>query len=235
MISYLIASYRPDGVKGTVASIEALPPHDYEIVIVTPYPESNHDNVRYILDERVGGSTYAFNQGAPLCRGDWIVVGIDDHVIRYNPYQFLELIDSEYIKGLEYQVINLGSPWRDCLDRNLRGYGIELDIPIHVRHDGWPVITFPSVSKKTIVEKFEGYLFNPYMEHHFVDHWMGLYVSKRQPNYDFQLMGHHSAWTQHLAGDNCDRTRDATDSIIFCKSAARFIQDPDKYGYATPL
>jgi hypothetical protein len=236
MISYLIASYRPDGVKGTIASIEALPTHNHEIIVVTPHPEPNHGNVRYILDQRVGGSTYAFNQGVSECNGDWIVVGIDDHVINYDVYKFIDIIHSPAIESLEYQVINLGSPWTDHLARNVAGYGINLpDVPESVMHTRWPVITFPAVSKKTIIEKFDGYLFNPYMEHHFVDHWMGLYVGVRQPNYDFNQMGPHAAWTQHLPGDNCDRTRDATDSIVFCKTAARFIQNPDKYGYATPL
>ncbi len=237
MISYLIASYRPDAVKGTIKSIEALPPHDHEIVIVTPYPEENYDNVRFIIDERRCGSTYAFNKGSAYCKGDWVIVGIDDHTISYDVNQFLKVVEGEYVQSFQYQVLNLGSPWTDCLARNIAGHGVKLgpDIPPEILNYRWPVITFPAISKKTIVTQFDGQIFNPNIRHHFVDHWIGLYVSVRQPGYNFNLCGNGSAWNQHWPGENCDRSHDDHDADIFCKLAARFIANPNAYGYTTPL
>lgn len=236
MISYLIASCRPDAVKVSIQSIRNLPPHDHEVVIVTPFPEPNYENVRFIQDKNRDGSTSAFNTGALLSYGDWVIIGIDDHVINYDVNQFLQVTNNPQMKTFEYQVINLGSPWTDCLDRNIKGYKIDIgNVSTDVLQYRWPVITFPAVSKNTILTKFNGYIFNPNIKHHFVDHWIGLYVNQRQPNYNFNLCGNHPAWTQHWPGDNCDRSRDDTDSVIFCKLAARFIQNPNAYGYETPL
>lgn len=223
-------------MKVTIKSIQSLPPHPHEIVIVTPYPDKDYDNVRFLPDLKRDGSTSAFNYGAMRCYGDWIVIGIDDHVINYDVDTFHKVIYHPEVQALDYQVINLGSPWTDCLDRNIKGYGIDIGpVPPPVMGFRWPVITFPAVSKKTIITKFDGHIFNPNIMHHFVDHWIGLYVHMRQPDHRFNLCGNHPAWTQHWPGDNCDRSRDDTDSVIFCKLAARFIQNPNAYGYTTPL
>ncbi len=236
MISYVIASYRPDAVKGTLQSIHALPIHEHEIIVCTPYPEKNYNNVRFILDDKKNGSTYAFNKGVSHSNGDWVVVGIDDHAINYDVYKFLDIIQMPQMNTFEYQVINLGSPWTDCIARNASGYKIDMkNTPDAVMHYRWPVITFPAVSRKTIVNKFNGHLFHPDLLHHFVDHWMGLYVSKFQPTYNFNLMGNSPAWVQHWPGDNCDRSQDATDSNIFCNLAAKFIQTSTTFGYTDPL
>lgn len=235
MISYLIASYRPDALKGTLESIAALPSHNHEVVVCTPYPEPNRGNVRFVLDDRKCGSTYAFNKGASYCLGEWIVVGIDDHKVQYDVNDFIEKTSGEYMRSLEYQVINLGSPWTDCLDRNVRGHGVKINLSPEVAGFRWPVITFPAVSKKTIQTKFDGQIFNPNIQHHFVDHWIGLYVAVKQPGYNFNICGNHPAWTQHWPGENCDRTHDDSDSDIFCRLAARFIANPNAYGYTTPL
>ena len=236
MISYLIASFRPNAVEGTLKSIAALPKHAHEVVVVTLHPKPDYGDVRFILDDKLCGSTYAFNKGTTFCNGEWVVIGIDDHVINYDVYKFLDVIHRPDIESLEYQVINLGSPWTDCIDRNARGYGITLDgVTSQTMGHRWPVITFPAVSKKTIVEKFDNHIFHPEVLHHFVDHWIGLFVSMKQPGYDFNQNGPHAAWTQHWPGDNCDRTRDDIDSVRFCKLAARFIANPEAYGYTTPL
>lgn len=236
MISYLIASYRRDPVKETIKSIQKLPSHDYEIVVSTPYPENDYDNVRYILDDKKNGSTYAFNKGTTHCNGDWIVVGIDDHIINYDVYSFLGTIKKPEIEGSEYQVINLGSPWTDCIARNASGYEIDMSgVSPDIMSFRWPVITFPAVSKKTIETKLDGYLFHPDLLHHFVDHWIGLYVSVKQQSYNFNQCGNQAAWLQHLPGDNCDRSQDDKDSVTFCKLAARFIQNPTNYNYTTSL
>jgi hypothetical protein len=236
MISYVIASYRPDAVEGTLKSIAALPPHPHEVVVCTPHPKADYGKVRFILDDKLIGSTYAFNKGVKEARGNWIVVGIDDHAINYNVYEFMKLIYGQGMNEMEYQVVNLGSPWTDCISRNAAGYGINMgNTSPEVLGSRWSVVTFPAVSVKTIKEKFDGHLFHPDLLHHFVDHWMGLYVSRKQLHYDFNQFGPHAAWNQHWPGDNCDRTRDDTDSRIFCNLAARFIQNPDAYGYTTPL
>jgi hypothetical protein len=236
MISYLIASFRPEALEATLKSIKALPPHAHEIVVCTPTPKQyeGHQYTTFIMDDKLCGSTYAFNKGVKHCNGDWIVIGIDDHVINYDVYSFLDLIHRPDISNLEYQVINLGSPWTDCLSRNVSGYRITLDASEEVLNARWPVITFPAVSKKTIHTKFDGHIFHPDLLHHFVDHWMGLFVSRRQPNYDFNQAGQHAVWNAHLPGDNCDRSRDDVDSVMFCKLAARYIQNPN-HGYIESL
>lgn len=234
MLSYIIASFRPDAVRETLKSIRRLAKHDHEIIVCTPYPDTDFDNVRFILDDKKCGSTYAFNKAASVSNGEWVVVGIDDHVINIDINALLDITQHPAIAEMEYQVINLGSPWTDCLNRNIAGYGIDIGtISIDVLNARWPVITFPAVSRKTILEKFDGYIFNPHLQHHFVDHWIGLYVSRKQSDTCIPHANHNS-WTAHVSGDYCDRSRDNTDSVMFCKLAARFLQNPTIYGYTTP-
>lgn len=236
MLSYVIASMRPEAVKVSLESIARLPEHEHETVIVTPYAESDYENVRFIHDDKFGGSTYAVNKGVQESRGEWVLIGTDDHVINYDVHRFLNLIKHPYIEALEYQVINMGSPWSDCLARNANGYGINMDgVSPDTMNARWPVVTFPAASKKTIVEKLNGHIFHPDLVHHFVDHFLGLYISRKQPIYDINQFGPHSIWSSHLAGDNCDRSRDDIDSKMFCKLAAQFIQNPDKYSYTDSL
>jgi hypothetical protein len=239
MISYLIASIKNDALETTIKSIEALPRHVHEIVVVTPTPpEKLYERgspVRYILDDKHDGSTYAFNKGAKQCLGEWIVVGIDDHVVNYDVEQFIQMTMIPPIRALDYQVINLGAAWTDCLDRNVRSHGIDDgSYPPEVRGVRWPVVTFPAVSKRTIRDKFDGHLFHPDLLHHFVDHWIGLFVSSRQPGYDLNQLGAGPYWTQHVAGEHTVRKYDDHDSRMFCKLASAFIKDPAR-GYTQPL
>lgn len=236
MLSYVIASMRPDAVKVSLESIAKLPQHEHEVVIVTPHVEPSYGNVRFIIDDKFGGSTYAVNKGVQESVGDWILIGTDDHVVNYDVYRFLDLIQQPHIKELEYQVINMGSPWTDCLARNAHGYGIDMgNVFPSVLNERWPVATFPAASKKTIVEKLNGHIFHPDLVHHFVDHFLGLYISRKQPNYDMNQFGPHTAWTAHVPGDHCDRSRDDIDSVMFCKLAAQFIQNPNAYNYTDSL
>lgn len=227
MISYVVASIRPEAIRVCIESIRQLPPHDEEILVVTPYPETDFENVRYILDDQFGGSTYAVNKGVQNARGDWVAVGTDDHVIGYDVNAFLARIGTPEVQNAEYQVINLGAPWGDNLRRNVNGYGIDLgpDATPEILDAGWPVLTFPAVSKKTINEKLDGCIFHPDLVHHFVDHYLGLFVSRRQANFNFNFFPRGSAWNPHIHGA-CDQSRDHLDSVMFCKLAAKYIKDP---------
>ncbi len=235
-LSYVIASMRPEAVAVCIESIERLPTHDHEVVIVTPHVQPDFGNVRFLLDDKFGGSTYAMNKGAQESVGDWILIGTDDHVINYDVYRFLDLIRHPQIEALDYQIINMGAPWTDCLIRNAQGYRIDMgNVPPAVLQERWPVATFPAASRKTIETKLNGHIFHPDLVHHFVDHFLGLYVSRKQPNVGLAQFSGNTAWTAHVPGDHCDRSRDNLDSVMFCKLAAQFIQNPSAYNYTDPL
>ena len=230
MLSYLIPTDKePEILVPTFASIGALAPHDYEIVICAPYDRPawmTDPKVKFIVDDKHAGSTYAMNLGASHCSGEWILVGTDEHVAVFDVNRFLDTIHSEPMQSLEYQVMNLGSPWNATLHHQIATYGPvdTTNIPPDVQGSVYPCITFPAVSRKTIVTKFNGYLFNPNLIHHFVDHWLGFYVSRKSPGYNFNLAGDSYAWRPFRS--TWPQTKwDNHDANIFCNLAARLVQN----------
>jgi len=236
MISYLIATNKdPEILKGTFESIEALSPHDYEIVICTPHlrPSWMTDpKIKVIIDEINDGSTYAMNLGSTHCSGEWIVIGTDEHKIVYNVNHFLEVVNSPQVQSLDYQVFNMGNLWIDNLNKQIVSYPpIDIsNIPDNIRGYQYPVIMFPAISRKTVNTKFGGYVFNPHLIHHFVDHWLGIYVSINSPSHNFSLTGNNPVWNQFISTTPNPKW-DNHDANIFCSLASKIIQNKQSVNY----
>jgi hypothetical protein len=235
MLSYLIATNKSfDILQPTLESIQRLPEHAHEIVVCAPehlIPPLHIPNVKFIVDDRNDGSTYAFNLGASHCAGDWIVVGTDEHTVRFDVLQFLNVIESPEMEKQDFQVINLGSPWTDTVIKQILSFPPidSTDIPAHIQSHGYPVITFPAVSRKTINTQFNGMLFNPNLLHHFVDHWIGCYVSAKQPNGNFHPMGGVNAWGP-FRSTMPNPKWDNHDANVFCHLASKLLKgEPCRY------
>jgi hypothetical protein len=229
MISYLIASNKPfDILRPTLESIHQLTPHKFEIVVCAPEQmrsEWKDFSGKLVVDEKNDGSTHAFNLGASHCSGEWIVVGTDEHLLTYDVSCFLSIINSSEMKTQDYQIINLGSPWNDTLHKQIISFPPinTTNIPENIQHRGYPVITFPAVSRKTIETQFNGMLFNPYLLHHFVDHWIGCFVSAKQPNVNLHAMGNAYAWRPFRSTIPSSKW-DNHDANVFCNLAAKLLQ-----------
>jgi hypothetical protein len=246
MISYVIASNKePEILKPTFESISGLAQHHYEIVICAPYakPEWVTDpRIKYVFDEINDGSTYGMNMAARHARGEWLLVGTDEHLVSYNVNNFLDVINSPQIQNQEFQVINMGGLWVDNLRKQIVSFPPVdcTNIPPDVQGYQYPVVFFPAVSRKTIDTKFDGELFNPHLIHHYVDHWMGFYVSFHEPNHDFGFRRHtylshtNTAWNSFRSTWPSQKW-DNHDANKFCNLAAIMIQKQNKVGYTSNL
>jgi hypothetical protein len=246
MISYCLATNKePEILLPTLESISQLDSHEHEIVVCAPYPKPDWikgSNITFVLDEINDGSTHAMNLSVKHSRGDWVVIGTDEHKINYNVNGFLKVIHSPEMERLEYQVVNMGSMWSDTINKQIVSFPpIDCrNIPTSIQNHSYPVVCLPSVSRKTIETKFDGLFFNPHLIHHFVDHWMGFYVSRKQPNYNFDLGRDlyippcQSAWMP-FKSTWPSKKWDNHDANKFCNLAAIVIQNQKELSYTSDI
>lgn len=244
MLTYLMATKRDLNVGfECLRSIKSLPPHDHEVIICAPQhvvdqvEELPDSTIKLVVDEREGGSTYAFNKAYKHSSGDWVTVAVDDNVIKIDILRLLGLLDTPEIKLAEYQIYNLGGGWFDHMRRAHNNEGL----PNAIWSSKWttgvtdetfdynyPVISFPLVSRKTIEEKLGGIFFNESLKHHYVDHWIGAWLHKRAPYHNPNIYSSHACWHHNWEGENnCDRTYDMQDGETYVKLMKHLIQiDP---------
>jgi hypothetical protein len=248
MISYLISTIRNfDVTEKCINSIESLSEHDHEIIICAPqrildtYPSPKKPYIKYVVDNKENGSTYGFNLGSKHCKGDWILVGVDDNIISIDIKKLIEILNSPNIKNAKYQVYNLGGKWYDTIYRNHSNFGIQdaywdlkwiRNCDTSTLNFKYPVVSFPLVSKKTIEEKFNGYLFNEHLVHHYVDHWLGIFVYINDPTHNFNIYSDDSCWAQHWNGyNNCIHTYDYKDGELYVKLLTHILQNDKNCQY----
>ena len=175
MVSFIFATNRPWDQFGSkiVESIRSVEKAQHEIVVCATYRMPDYENVRFVLDEKNDGSTSAVNAAAEKSVGDWVLLTCDDHYL--NPSFSSKLLRSDK----EMKVINLGIKWSDCVCVGGQVYT-------------YPVIPFPAIHRDTL-KKLGGF-FNPAMRHHFVGHWLGLWLLANGHQCDFNALGEFPMW-----------------------------------------
>ena len=240
MLSYLLATNRPiEWAKKTVDSIQSLKPHDYEIVICSPNEDIQkltNERVKYVFDDVNFSSNYAFNKCFDNCSGDWVTLVTDDHTTHLDVDRLFSVMYSEEMQKQKYQILNLGDWWGISLGHTFNqdpGWYNEIGVNIiapevyaRLHNYYYPVITFPCISSKTIREQFKGVVFHPKIIHHYVDHWMGIYTTLKDPNIPFTLYGKSSIWDIHTHQNNCITKHDPVDRRVFLEIATRALTTP---------
>ena len=196
MISYLLAT-KHDIFDSwdTIQSILSLPEHDYEIVICCPKDKIippqyiyRHLNFKWVVDDVCTGSAHAFNQAYFNSYGNYIATIIDDIILPNNFLDILDFMKSDFMQKKKYKISNI--MW-DC-GPGLYNYGhddvpdgvnkwpINEHHPVDVNKCPYSVIPLPFFERSTIENKLDGHLFHPAFKNHFIDHWLGFYVSKNE-------------------------------------------------------
>jgi glycosyltransferase involved in cell wall biosynthesis len=193
MISYLIATKRgPDEILDCLSSIHSLPEHDYEVIVCSPQTDNvislhgNH-NILYVGDYEISGSVHAFHKAYSFARGDYICLLIEDIALPPDFLNILDWMNSDFMKKKTFKVVNLGWDGGPGLytyghDDLVDGTSFWRPETISIRDDIKPysVVPLPFFERKTIDEKLGGFIFNPAFRHHYVDHWLGLFLSKNE-------------------------------------------------------
>jgi glycosyltransferase involved in cell wall biosynthesis len=252
MISYLLATNRDLNIATEcLRSIEALAPHEHEIIICAPQhiidqvEELTDPAIKFIVDDINDGSTYAFNKGFEHCSGEWIITAIDDNVLSVDINRLLFLLSQPEVQQAEYQVYNLGGQWYDTMRRNHNNEGLPgaiwssnwtVGVTDETFDYSYPVISLPVMSRRTVLEKFGGMYFNPMLIHHYVDHWLGAYVHKKVPHHNPNIYSPQSCWTQQWHGEgNCIRKYDEGDGATYVRLLKHLIQEDPNCRYGVVL
>ena len=195
MISYLIATKHDISLSyDTIDSILSLPNHDNEIIICCPDHVMRDDTrFKWVLDDKCTGSPYAFNKAYQHSHGDYVSIIIDDVLLPSNFLDILDFMKSDFMSHKKFKVSNIlwdGGP-------GLPTFGHD-DVPDGDEKGNWPignwtsvaiekgpysVIPLPFFEKKTVENLLSGYVFHPSFRNHFIDHWLGFYLSN---NEDFE-------------------------------------------------
>src|SRR5208282_5805800 len=85
-ISYLLPTIKPKQyAEKIIKDIQSLPSHDYEIILVSTDPSwATNPDVKFFLDDKKTGNTYATNLAYKKATGDIVVFQSDDHYFGPN-------------------------------------------------------------------------------------------------------------------------------------------------------
>jgi len=190
MISYLLATkhnirYSLD----TIDSILSLPNHDKEIIICGPEEVLEDDNrFRWVLDDKCTGSPYAFNKAYWASQGDYIATVVDDIILPSNFLDMLDFMNSDFMRQKKFKMSNTmwdGGPGlfnygHDDVVDGENMWTIDKCHPVNINKCPYNVIPLPFFKRDTIKTYLSNHLFHPSFKNHFIDHWLGFYVSKNE-------------------------------------------------------
>lgn len=195
-ISYLLATNRSLNLSSeTIQSILTLPEHDFELVICAPESVLNsanisHPNIKFSEDDKCTGSAYGFNKAYWDSTGEYLSTISDDVVFPSNFLDILDFIETDFFKNKKFKISNTmwdGGPGyspsgHPDLEDSLPGntWPIDKYHPVDIKHCPYSVIPGPFLSRDTVENQLDNHIFHPDFAHHYIDHWLGFFVSKNE-------------------------------------------------------
>lgn len=192
MISYLLVTKHDVALSwDTIESIFLLPEHDREIIICCP-PNKIRDDDRFVWvpDTKCTGSPNAFNTAYKQSHGNYIATMIDDIILPHNYLDILDFMKSDFMKQKKFKISNTmwdGGPGLltyghdDVKDGEPKGlWPIDKWHPIDVAQCPYSVLPLPFLERSTIEQHLSNKIFHPAFKNHFIDHWLGFYLSKNE-------------------------------------------------------
>lgn len=176
-ISYIITTIRqPEMAAKTIKSIEALGPHDYEILVTSPNRIGHADlmhngRTRIILDYESVGSVASNNATIHWAQGEWLAFLPDDFKLQnLDINAFQAFLDGPEMQKKTFKMFS----YHTYSAHKITG---EYQTPIP---EPYQVLHFPIVARETIDNKLDGVIFNHRFGHHYCDHYLGWYASKHE-------------------------------------------------------
>ena len=192
MISYLLATKHDIRYSlDTIDSILTLPQHDFEIIICSPHEIKTEDaRLLWVKDDKCTGSPYAFNKAYQHSSGKYIAIIIDDVILPQNLLDILDFMESDFMSKKKFKVSNIlwdGGPGLPTFghdevpDGSPKGdWPVDKFTSVDVKKCPYSVIPLPVLSRDTIETYLSGHIFHPSFKNHFIDHWLGFYLSKNE-------------------------------------------------------
>lgn len=187
-ITYILPAHKPiHCIQNTLNSIEALPPHDYETIVVgtIPFDTNPFKNTKFILDENEMGSTGPINKGYKSSNGDIVAIVVDDHRVPLNFLEVFDYFNSEPVKSKKIQLGNiagwLGGPGKNVFMKDIQRVTnicpMEAVYPSDfLKAKPYPIIAFPIIARESVEKYLGGVVFNEMFHHRWADNWLGFYA-----------------------------------------------------------
>ena len=159
--------------------------YNYEVLVYGPSIQPMAENLTFVnVETRDEGSAYGYNLCASKSTGEYICVLTDYSIPPDNIddlYQFLKKnnISSSTFSACNHEKSSTKAsacPLSSCTA--ISGMGQENPfIESLLKRDG-PILFFPVIHKTILNRYLNGFLFNPYFHHRWVDNWLGYFCSK---------------------------------------------------------
>jgi|ETNvirenome_6_85_1030632.scaffolds.fasta_scaffold02876_8 hypothetical protein len=138
--------------------------YSYEILVVSEHRVEG-ENVRWIQDEmKTDGYVAAVNSAIPHANGKYLSLAHDDAWFDENYWAAIDLLEGPIYRRRRLKILSLGT------DNGLGSF-------MPQGYPKYPCIRCVIVAKETIMNYFNGCIFNPHFKHHFADNWLGYWVT----------------------------------------------------------
>jgi len=183
--SFLIASKKPydDYARKSVDSICAIDTKLKYEIIICHQDEIRDSRVRWIKDDKLSGSCYAYNTCYKYSSGKYIFIFTDDAILHGDIYGTIDFLESDLFKNKKFKITTLPGMLRDKTSPiNITKFEKEPSYPdilkltdCYIICPPFNVPCFPIFSRETVDNFLGGILFHPSVKicH---DWWLGAFL-----------------------------------------------------------
>lgn len=168
------------------------------------------------------GPLYGFNLLAQQSKGDVVACLVDDHVPSYNIFGIINFLNSLLFSDKVPQVTTLRSGSPCWVPRLPLPNNKSLLKDSRVLMYRWPALT-----RRSLEEYFDGFIFHPDFTYHWADNWLGFYINAMDwPQIE---ASHIKLYEIPSPSNNYNSTHDDEDYDTFRKLVDKFNDGYRKY------
>lgn len=160
-ISFILTSVRDSNfINETIKAVYKNCEGNFEIVFSSERTYTDIDERVTYLKTEYNTSVENYNNACKHATHDWICVLTDDLHLTKDPREFIDNCEHTQVFNLHY-------------NKHIHKLG----------HITGPAVYIPMLHKKIINEQLDGNIFSAAFKHHFVDLWLGVYLTLKIPNF----------------------------------------------------
>lgn len=175
-VSFLLPSLNRPTLKNVVESIhDTSKGLNYEILIMGPedlkFPET-----KFVLDSELNGQVKCYNFLARnIAQGKYLVHTMDDQIFLNSISLSLDLLESPKFAERKYKICTLQSGAPCAMPAKGTRFGSCLNLELDLK--GCLLMRFPVLTKDTLLNHLDGYLYHPEFFSHAVDNYLGYFLA----------------------------------------------------------
>lgn len=210
--------------------------YSFEVIVYGTKP--THGEVIWIEEKEQCGCIKGYNDSVKYANGEYIYVINDDNLMPESTLKAIPFLESDTFRNRKYKVTSVGAPLGfqyDITDMPIKGgQSAHLkNLPPELLHDRfllpqhrYAIFGYP-VLHRSLIDEFNGHIFNPKFKHHYGDNWMSFYIGEMG---EFPLVCENTV-TSPLPNPPTFNTHDNHDLAVFFDLAVNLINGKD-FNYA---